>query len=86
MTILLIYNMALVTTGQNPDRAKSAYFGLQDDTLVLLVSSGLYEWLRIPYIDVIGSLAIAVLSFREGREAYLKARSDSLACGDDCCG
>jgi divalent metal cation (Fe/Co/Zn/Cd) transporter len=55
-------------------------------SVILLVSSGLYEWLRIPYIDVIGSLGIAVLSFREGREAFQKARSDSLACGDDCCG
>ena len=53
-------------------------------SLILLASSALYEWLRIPYVDVIGSLGITVLSFREGREAMQKARSNSLACCDDC--
>lgn len=50
-------------------------------SIVLLASSGLYEVLRIGYIDVIGSLAIAWFSFSEGKEAFEKARSDQLACG-----
>ena len=41
---------------------------------VLLIASALYEWLAVPYIDAAGSLLIAFLSIREGREAFSKAR------------
>ena len=51
-------------------------------SFVLLASSALYELFRIPYIDVIGSLAIAYISFMEGREAFEKANSSSLVCDD----
>ncbi len=52
-------------------------------SFILLASSALYELFRIPYIDVAGSLAIAYISFMEGREAFEKAASTSLVC-DDC--
>ena len=56
-------------------------------SIILLASSGLYEIFRIGYIDVIGSLAIAWFAFSEGREAFEKARSQTLSCGcgDDHC-
>ena len=52
-------------------------------SFVLLASSALYELFKIPYIDVIGSLVIAYISFMEGREAFEKAKSSSLVCDDD---
>ena len=51
-------------------------------SIILLVSSGLYEIFRIGYIDVLGSLGIAYYAFKEGREAFEKAKSDNLSC---CC-
>ena len=51
-------------------------------SIILLISSGLYELLKIGYIDVIGSLGIAYYSFKEGREAIAKSKSNNLAC---CC-
>lgn len=52
---------------------------------VLLASSVGYELTGIGYLDSLGSLAIAWLSFREGREAFGKA--DGVACGCSCsCG
>lgn len=54
-------------------------------SFILLASSLLYEWLQIPYIDAAGSLGIAIFAFREGREAFEKARNNSLSCSDDCC-
>lgn len=38
-------------------------------SIVLLVSSLLYELFRIPYVDAAGGVAIAWFAFREGREA-----------------
>jgi divalent metal cation (Fe/Co/Zn/Cd) transporter len=49
-------------------------------SIVLLVSSGLYELFQIPYIDIAGSLVIAWFAFNEGREAFEKARSGNLKC------
>jgi len=50
-------------------------------SLVLLAASSLYELFRVGYIDIAGSLALAYLSFREGRECFQKARSNaSCAC------
>jgi hypothetical protein len=51
-------------------------------SIILLLSSGLYEIFEIGYIDVIGSLGIAYYAFKEGREAFAKSKSNSLAC---CC-
>lgn len=52
-------------------------------SFILLVSSTLYELIHIPYIDALGSMGIAWYAFREGREAFEKARKGSLVCKDD---
>ncbi len=54
-------------------------------SFILLGSSLLYEVFRIPYVDAVGSLGIAWYAFKEGREAFEKAKSKRLSCGDDCC-
>jgi divalent metal cation (Fe/Co/Zn/Cd) transporter len=54
-------------------------------SLVLLVSSALYELLRVPYFDLLGTAGLAYFSFKEGRECFEKARSKNpytCACGD----
>lgn len=54
-------------------------------SVALLVASAGYELTGIGYLDSLGSLAIAWLSFREGREAFGKA--DGMACSCSCsCG
>ena len=52
-------------------------------SFILLGSSLAYELLRIPFIDAIGSLGIAWYAFREGKEAFEKARNRTLACECD---
>ena len=49
-------------------------------SFLLLASSGLYELLHISYIDIAGSLGIAYFAFKEGREAFEKAASETLSC------
>ncbi|HEY9220897.1 MAG TPA: cation transporter [Lutibacter sp.] len=49
-------------------------------SVVLLVASGLYYFTKLPYVDSIGALVLAYLSFREGRECFEKANSDKY-CG-----
>lgn len=49
-------------------------------SFILLASSGLYEIFKIGYFDVLGSLGIAYYAFKEGKEAFEKARSGNLAC------
>jgi divalent metal cation (Fe/Co/Zn/Cd) transporter len=50
-------------------------------SFILLASSGLYEMFQIPYIDALGSLGIAWYAFKEGKEAFEKARLKKI----DCC-
>src|SRR4030095_1194923 len=45
-------------------------------SIVLLVSSGLYQFAKIPYTDSAGALVLAYLSFREGQECFEKAKSN----------
>ena len=45
-------------------------------SVVLLISSGVYELTHFAYIDSMGSLGLAYFSFNEGRECFEKARSD----------
>ena len=45
-------------------------------SVILLVSSGIYELFEIGYIDSIGTLGLAYFAFNEGRECFEKARSD----------
>lgn len=54
-------------------------------SFILLGSSLIYEIFKIPYVDAIGSLGIAWYAFKEGREAFEKARTGALGCSDDCC-
>lgn len=49
-------------------------------SFLLLVSSGLYELFQISYIDIAGSLGIAYFAFKEGKEAFEKSVSETLAC------
>lgn len=53
-------------------------------SLVLLVSSIGYELTGIGSLDAIGSLLISWLTFKEGREAFGKARGMSCSCSCSC--
>ena len=54
-------------------------------SILLLASSGLYEIFQVGYIDSLGSLGIAWIAFREGRESLEKAKSGNQArCGPSC--
>lgn len=53
-------------------------------SFILLASSLLYEWFGLPYVDALGSLGIAWYAFKEGKEAFQKAKNKSLSC-TDCC-
>lgn len=52
-------------------------------SIILLVSSGLYEIFRVGYFDILGSLGIAYYAFKEGRESFEKSRSNDLSCSCD---
>jgi len=55
-------------------------------SVILLISSGLYEAFNIPYVDSIGTLGLAYFAFKEGRECFEKAKSDKLCgCESDHC-
>ncbi|MEO0333438.1 MAG: cation transporter, partial [Bacteroidota bacterium] len=43
-------------------------------SVLLLISSGLYELFHIPYVDAIGALGISWFAFKEGKEAFDKAK------------
>lgn len=49
-------------------------------SVVLLVASVGYEFTGIGGFDAVGTLVIAGLCFREGREAFEKAKAGSFAC------
>jgi len=52
-------------------------------SFILLAASGLFEVFGIAYFDILGSLGIAYFAFKEGREAFEKARSGNLMCNCD---
>ena len=54
-------------------------------SIILLTSSAIYEFARIPYVDSIGTLGLAYYSFREGRECFEKAKSEKVCGCDDHC-
>ena len=54
-------------------------------SIVLLLSSGLYELLEIGYIDIIGSLFIAGFTFKEGKEAFDKVKKNKISCCNKKC-
>lgn len=51
-------------------------------SVILLVSSGIYELTHIAYIDAIGTLGLAYFSFKEGKECFEKAKSDTFCACD----
>ena len=51
-------------------------------SVILLISSGFYELTHIAYIDAIGTLGLAYFSFKEGRECFEKAKSDTFCACD----
>ena len=53
-------------------------------SLALLAASVGYELTGIGYLDALGSLCIAWLSFREGREAFGAARGLACSCSCSC--
>jgi len=53
-------------------------------SLVLLVSSLIYEFTRFAYADVIGAAGLIYFSFSEGKEAREKAKGNDCSCGHNC--
>lgn len=53
-------------------------------SLVLLFSSVGFEATGISWFDSLGAAGIAVFSFREGREAFQKARGGQCGCAGEC--
>ena len=45
-------------------------------SVILLVSSGIYELTKFAYVDSIGAIGIVYLSFKEGKECFEKAKSN----------
>ena len=53
-------------------------------SIVLLTASALYALTKVSYVDIVGSLALAYLSYKEGRECFEKAKSDEpYSCDND---
>ncbi len=50
-------------------------------SIILLLSSGLYELFKIGFIDSLGALGIAFYAYREGKEAFEKAKGKMCGCG-----
>lgn len=58
-------------------------------SVILLISSAIYEITGFAYIDSIGAAGLAFYSFLEGKECFEKASSGSMSCscsGSSCCG
>jgi divalent metal cation (Fe/Co/Zn/Cd) transporter len=53
-------------------------------SLILLLSSGLYEFFNIPYVDSVGAIGIAYLSYKEGKECFEKIENPHLCCQGRC--
>lgn len=49
-------------------------------SVILLLSSGIYELFHIPYIDSLGTLALSYFAFKEGKECFEKSKNDTY-CG-----
>jgi divalent metal cation (Fe/Co/Zn/Cd) transporter len=51
-------------------------------SIILLVSSCIYELFEIPYIDSIGTLGLSYFAFKEGKECFEKANRDTYCSCD----
>ena len=47
-------------------------------SVILLITSGVYELTKFAFIDTVGTLGLAYLSFKEGRECFEKVKKNSL--------
>ena len=52
-------------------------------SITLLLASGVYELTGFGFVDSIGALALTWFSFKEGREAFEKARGIQCSCEED---
>ncbi len=52
-------------------------------SIILLISSLIYAFTNFAYIDSIGTLGLAYLSFKEGKECFEKAKSNKICCEHD---
>ena len=52
-------------------------------SVTLLMSSFLYEFFSLPYVDAAGALGLVYFSIQEGRECFEKAESLNDSCGCD---
>ena len=53
-------------------------------SVVLLTASAIYELTKVSYVDILGSLGLAYLSFNEGRECFDKVKNNaSCSCEDN---
>ena len=53
-------------------------------SVVLLISSLVYEFTGFAYADAIGAAGLIYFSVSEGREAFEKAKGKSCSCGEHC--
>jgi len=51
-------------------------------SIILLVSSGIYELTSIPYIDSLGTLGLSYFAYKEGKECFEKANSNEYCSCD----
>jgi divalent metal cation (Fe/Co/Zn/Cd) transporter len=49
-------------------------------SIILLVSSGIYELFHIPYVDSAGTLGLSYFAFKEGKECFEKAKGNVSCC------
>jgi divalent metal cation (Fe/Co/Zn/Cd) transporter len=49
-------------------------------SIILLVSSEIYELTHFPYIDSMGTLGLSYFAFKEGRECFEKAKNNQHCC------
>lgn len=51
-------------------------------SIILLISSGIYELTSIPYIDSMGTLGLSYFAYKEGKECFEKANSNEYCSCD----
>ncbi len=86
MQVLIHYKMKVGTALNSPAILADAVCTrtcLQLSVVLMLASVG-YTLTGIGYLDAIGSLIIAILSIREGREALNKAKGLACSCSCSC--
>ena len=52
-------------------------------SIILLLSSGIYELSDVQYIDSIGTLGLSYFAFKEGKECFEKSKSNKICCDHD---